>query len=225
MKPSYELREQVAWIRLDDGKANALRLENLQLLDQCLDRADADRATAIVFRGRDGMFSGGLDIKWLPTLDGPGLVELMHVFSGVMLRILASPRPTVALVSGHAVAGGCILACACDRRIGLRGPYRMQMNEVLVRMAMPSWAALIVSSAVPVPKLYDVLQLAVPFDFEAASEWGTLHALADSPEQLDSLGQAAAAQLGQLDANAFGATKRVLWAQAIERVKADLPGG
>ncbi len=222
MKPTYQLRGEAAWIQLDDGKVNAMRTEGLELLGRYLDRAAADNARAIVFRGRDGVFSGGLDIKWLPELDAVGLRKLMHVFSGVMLRILASPIPTVALVSGHGIAGGCILTCACDRRIGLAGDYRLQMNEVLVRMAMPSWAALIVSSALAAPKLYDVLQLGEPLSFEQAHSHGVLHALADGAEELDRMGAAVVTELCSLDPAAFAATKRVLWADAIARVERDL---
>jgi len=219
MKPTYALRGSTAWLSLDDGKANAMRIENLELLDRYLDRARDDGARAIVFRGRDGIFSGGLDLKWLPTLDRAEMRQLARVFSRVMLRVLASPIPTVALVSGHAIAGGCILTCACDRRIGLAGDYRMQMNEVLLRIPVPRWAALIVSSVLTAPALYDVLQLAVPLRFERALSLGVLHALADGPEALDRMGVEVAAELSLLDPAAFGATKQTLWAEEIARAE------
>jgi enoyl-CoA hydratase len=165
------------------------------------------------------MFSGGLDVKWLPTLDGDGARALVDVFSSSMLRVLASPLPTVALVSGHAVGGGCMLACACDRRIGLRGDYRLHLNEVAVRIPMPSWAALIASRAIPAPRLYDVLQLAEPLGFEEARALGTLHAIAGDGAQLDALGEQTAKALSLLDPSAFATTRKRLWAQAVERAR------
>jgi enoyl-CoA hydratase len=125
----------------------------------------------------------------------------------------------VGLVSGHAIAGGCMLACACDRRIGLRGPYRMQLNEVAVGIPMPSWASLIAASAIPAPRLYDVLQLSTPLSFEEALALGTLHELAADAAELDAKGEAAVAALATLSAPAFAATKQRLWAAEVERVK------
>jgi len=219
MNPRYERRGDAAWIVLDDGKANAMRTDGLRALAGMLDRARDEGARAIVIRGRDGMYSGGLDLKWLPSLEPAAMRELVEAFSSTMLAVLASEVPTVAAVSGHAIAGGCMLACACDRRIGLRGPYRMQLNEVAVGIPMPAWASLIATSAIPAPRLYDVLQLAAPLSFEEAHALGTLHDLADSAAELDAKAEAAATALAMLSAPAFATTKQRLWATEIERVK------
>lgn len=210
MNPAYALLDGAAWIRLDDGKANAMRTEGLRTLAALLDRAEKEGARAVVIRGRDGLFSGGLDRKWLPTLGPEGLAELAATFASTMQRVRTSPLPTVALVSGHAVAGGCILACACDRRLGPRGAYRLHMNEVAIGIPVPARAARIVASAVPAPRLHDVLQLAEPLSFEEAHGLGTLHGLADGLDALDEAGGRAAAALAALDAPAFVRTRSVL---------------
>lgn len=225
MNPTYELRGTTAWIRLDDGKANAMRTDGLIAFGEMLDRAQHEQVRSIVIRGRDGMFSGGLDVKWLPTLDADGGQALVRIFSTTMMRVLNSTIPTIALVSGHAIAGGCMLACACDRRIGVRGDFRMQMNEVAVGIPMPSWAALIASSAIPAPRLYDVLQLAESLAVAEARELGTLHELADDFVELDEMGEKAASLLALLDPPAFAQTKRSLWSEPSERVLKELGVG
>ena len=75
----------VLTISFDDGKANTLNTDRLRELHSLIDGAAADGTTAIVIRGRERMFSAGLDVKWLATLDGDGLIELSQVFSSTML--------------------------------------------------------------------------------------------------------------------------------------------
>ena len=107
MTINYRFDDAVAEIHLDDGKANVLRTEWFHEFARTLDRASKDGARAISIRGREGIFSGGLDTKWIPTLDKPRLVELIEAFGETMIKLWTSPIPTVAAISGHAIAGGC----------------------------------------------------------------------------------------------------------------------
>ena len=159
----HDSESKVAEIAFDDGKANVMSTAWFQELNGLLDRAEKDAAVAVLFRGRSGMFSGGLDMKWLPTLSPEEGRELVDTFSSTMLRVFGLPIPTVAAVTGHAVAGGCVLSSACDQRFCLEGPYRIQMNEVLVGMAMPTWAAVICQGAWPAPAANDLLLLGRAF--------------------------------------------------------------
>jgi enoyl-CoA hydratase len=159
----YRNDDGTAEIRFDDGKANVMSTDWFRELGGLLDRAEKDVAKAVLFRGRAGMFSGGLNMKWLPTLKGDEARELVETFSSTMLRVWGFPIPTVAAVGGHAVAGGCVLMSACDMRFAVDGPFRLQMNEVLVGMAMPSWASVICRTAWPEPQANDLLLLGRPF--------------------------------------------------------------
>jgi enoyl-CoA hydratase/carnithine racemase len=161
-------------------------------------------------------------MKWLPTLRGDDARELVETFSGTMLRVFALPIPTVAAIGGHAVAGGCVLASACDMRFAVDGPFRIQMNEVLVGMAIPSWAALICRSAFPVPQIDDLLLLGRPFSPQEARAIGALHGLAASEEACAEQARAAARGFGAIGARPFAVSKRRLRGAEIERVKAAL---
>jgi len=119
----YEKTDSVARIGLDDGKANAMSVPWFDALGAALDRAEADGAGAIVIAGRAGFFSGGLDLKLLPTLSKDELRHLSESFARVMLRVHGLGIPTVAAVTGHAIAGGAVLAMACDARV-LTAPWR-----------------------------------------------------------------------------------------------------
>ena len=58
----YELNGHTAFLRIDDGKANAVGHSFLDHVNAGLDRAESE-AKAVVLRGREGMFSAGFDLK------------------------------------------------------------------------------------------------------------------------------------------------------------------
>ncbi|MBM4245437.1 MAG: enoyl-CoA hydratase/isomerase family protein [Deltaproteobacteria bacterium] len=106
----YESDGRIARVVIDDGKANAMSVPFLEELTHLLDRAEGDGSSALVIAGRAGMFSGGLDLKLLPMLSREGLRELSETFARTMLRVFTFPLPTVAAITGHAIAGGAVLA-------------------------------------------------------------------------------------------------------------------
>ena len=220
MSIEYACDDGIARIRFDDGKANAMRTDWFRALNDALDRAEKDGARAVVLRGRTGMFSGGLDVKWVPTLSGDAAHEMVETFSATMLRVWTFPIPTVAEITGHAVAGGCVLACACDRRLALDGPYRIQMNEVLVRIALPSWARAICASAFGPPWLDRLALLAEPLSPERCYDLGVVESLSETPEELHQAALAAARACAALDPHAFAVSKQRARAAEAERVKA-----
>lgn len=219
MSFTYSRHEGTAEIHFDDGKANVMSTDWFRELGGLLDRAEGDEVRAVLLRGRAGMFSGGLDMKWLPTLTPAQGRELVETFSSTMLRVWSLPIPTVAALTGHAVAGGCVLASACDQRHAVDGPYRIQMNEVLVGMAMPTWASTICQSAFPAPQANDLLLLARAFSPREAHAIGALHGLAAGEDDLVAQARAAARALAAVRPQAYSATKARLRGAAVERAR------
>ena len=219
MSFEYACGEGIAEIHFDDGKANVMSTDWFRELGGLLDRAEKAEARAVIFRGRPGMFSGGLNMKWLPTLTPAQGRELVETFSGTMLRVWSFPIPTVAAVTGHAVAGGCVLTSACDQRFAIDGPYRIQMNEVLVGMAMPTWASLICQSAFPVPQANELLLLARPFSPKEAHAIGVLQGLAADEAELVAKARAAARALAAVGPKPYAITKARMRGAAVEHAK------
>ena len=215
---TYTLADGVAEIALDDGKANAFRNSWFAELNENLDRVEKDGAAAVLIRGRPGIFSGGLDIKWLPTLGRDELRETVEIFGRTMLRVLAFPRPTIAEITGHAIAGGCVLACACDKRFALEGEHRLQMNEVLRGMPVPSWAITICATAFPPAALSELLHFGEPFSTRRALDVGALSGLAADPDALHELAGSAARAATAVGGAQVATTKRRRYGPEIERL-------
>jgi len=124
----------VATITMDDGKANALSTAMWGELNDALDQAEKADAI-VVFTGRDGVFSGGFDLKEMQG--GPqnalGLTSLGSKFAR---RMMAYPRPIILAAGGHTIAMGAFLTLAADYSMIKEGDFKVGLNETLIGMTM-----------------------------------------------------------------------------------------
>jgi len=212
---SYETKDRIARITLDDGKVNAMSLGFFQALGAALDRAESERPGAVVITGRPGIFSAGLDLKLLPTLGAAELRTTLNSFARTMLRVFLFPIPTVAAVSGHAIAGGALLMFACDLRVAADGPARLQLNETAIGLALPSWAILIARSAIPPRWRTEAMLHARPYSPAEAQTRGFVDTVVPA-EQLLAAAAEAAAPLAALDQTAYAVSKNRLRAMGVK---------
>src|SRR5581483_3146531 len=87
----YARDGSLAVVTFDDGKVNAMSLAFFRALGEVLDRAETEHPAALLFTGRPGVFSAGLDVKLLPTLAPEALEETLLAFA-CDLRIMAAGR-------------------------------------------------------------------------------------------------------------------------------------
>src|SRR6185503_2297846 len=97
------------------------------------------RVRALVLTGSGSFFSGGFDFA-APRRDDAVAVEIYAAYRETHLKLLTLPKPTVAMVNGHAIAGGLVLVLACDYRLGVAGDYKVGLNEVAVGASFPRTA-------------------------------------------------------------------------------------
>src|SRR4051794_27587744 len=143
-------------LRLAHGKASALDVELLDALLRELDGA-AEQARALLLTGTGSIFSAGVDLFRL-TRDGSDYVRrFLPLLSRCLRALFAFPRPVVAAVNGHAIAGGCILALASDIRLMAEGGGRIGVPELLVGVPFPAAALEIVRFAVPPDKVQSLV--------------------------------------------------------------------
>jgi enoyl-CoA hydratase len=138
----YRLDDGVARIEMDDGKANALNPEMFVELSAALDRAEEEPDAAIVMLRslRPGIFSAGFDLKVISGGDQEKIRQMVRMGAEMVVRLLSYPKPVLSVMEGHAYPMGAFLLLASDVRLGVRGPYRVGLNEVQIGMTLPYWA-------------------------------------------------------------------------------------
>ncbi len=124
----YRCEHETAHISLDDGKVNALGSVSIAAVNDYLDQAVVDRASAVIISGRNGVFSAGFDLKELQS-DPSAPDKLRRQLIDLVLRIFTFESPIVMACTGHALAAGAALLLAGDRRIGVDGPFKLGFNE------------------------------------------------------------------------------------------------
>ena len=217
-KVTYSIKDGIARITMDDGKANAMNWEFFEQMGKSMDQAENDGAKVLVITGRPGFFSGGLDLKLLPTLSASEFGDFATTFARTMLRVFSFPAPTIAASTGHAIAGGAMLSFACDRRFALDGAYRIQMNETVIGITLPSWMFLIASSAIPSRWRNEALLHARAYNPNEALERGILNFVAHDAESLAAHVKAATTEMLTLNLPAYAASKKNLRQAEIEHV-------
>ena len=126
----------VSIIKLDDGKANAFSYDMLAQINELLAKVPRDSG-ALVITGRDGLFSGGFDLKTLATGDMEKITKMVQLGYRLLLELYSFKRPIIAAVSGHSIALGLFVTCCADSRIAIDGKYVCQANEVRNNMDIP----------------------------------------------------------------------------------------
>jgi len=222
-KMHYSLEDKIAIITLDDGKMNVMNWDFFKELNDCLDRALADKASVLIFTGRQGIFSAGLDLKLLPTLSTiEEQLKFQKTFATVMLRVYLFPIPTIAAYTGHSIAGGAILSYACDRFILGDGPYKLQINEVANKMILTSWILLICRSSIPHPHWKETLLHARAYSPREAFERGIVDDLIAPENNVMDAAKAFARELFALHGPAYAFTKKLMRQEEADKALSSL---
>jgi enoyl-CoA hydratase len=195
-------------LTLAHGKANTLDLEILAALQSALETAaSSEEVDAVVLTGKERIFSAGVDLFRVVN-GGREYVEVfLPALSSAINQLFALPKPVIAAVNGHAIAGGCILACACDVKIGVHGSGVVGVPELQVGVPFPVAALEVVRFAVGPENLSEVTLGGKTYSPEKALSLGLLDHLVDADELI---GQALehARRLAGLGARAFALTKQ-----------------
>lgn len=211
-------RDDVYVLELQSDNANAIDEPLLEQLANGLAAARDDRYAAVVLTGYDRFFSAGLNLKGLPE-DRAGMESFIDRFEAANLELLRFPRPVVAAVNGHAIAGGCVLACTADVRIGADARYKLGVSEVALGISFPATAFEIMRHTLSARWVPDVLlggELLSPAD---ACDAGILHRVVPEGSLLDEAVSKAAA-LADKPRAAFVHSKLQLREPMLERIAA-----
>jgi enoyl-CoA hydratase len=215
----YELRDSVAWLRFDDGRANVASHASMAAIDAALSRAEQE-ASAAVLLGRPGRFSAGFDLTVINQ--GVDASRALVTEGGELLvRIVESEVPVVAACTGHALAMGALMLLAADYRIGASGDFKLGLNEVAIKLTLPIFALELARARLAREQLARATTLAEVYDPAGALAAGYLDRVV-AAEQLEAEALAAASRFAQLSLGAYRSTKRKLRSAMLERIRASL---
>jgi enoyl-CoA hydratase len=210
---STDVRDDVAVLRIEHGRVGALDVELLNALTEAVAASDG----AVVITGSGSSFSAGVDLRQI--LDGGRSYteELLVALSRTFRAVFGHPRPTVAAVNGHAIAGGCVLALACDLRLMSGG--RIGLTELAVGVPFPTTALEIVRHALG-SRTGQVLLGAQTEDRERALALGMVDELTE-PGELLSRAVALAAELAARSPESYRLAKVQLHRAANAAIEAN----
>ena len=165
------------------------------------------------------MFSAGVNLIRLSEGGADYVRRFLPALHRLYDTVFFFPKPVVAAVNGHAIAGGCVLQCCADQRIAARDGGRIGVTELLVGVPFPPLAFEIMRFASPPRYLADGMFSGATFTPDVALARGLVDELTDASALLERA-VAAAETLAALSPQAFAQTKQQVRqpvADALER--------
>ncbi|MEO6420743.1 MAG: enoyl-CoA hydratase/isomerase family protein [Polyangiaceae bacterium] len=184
---------------------------NGEMLTFIIDQLRVAAGRPVLLTGTGNAFSAGLDLKYVASLDDSKMGAFLRLLEDCMVALYLYPGPTVALVNGHAIAGGCVLTQCCDRRVMIADPWaKMGLNEVAIGVRFPPRTLAIVRHRVPERHHEEVLLGAQLFDPQNALRLGLideLHSAESAPPYATDVARVRLKELASSPAAAYAATK------------------
>jgi enoyl-CoA hydratase len=209
-------RDGIAVLTMRHGKANALDTEFCNALADRLAALRTADVKAVVLTGTGKIFSAGVDLKRLSQGGALYVRDFLPSLHRLYETIFFHPKPVVAALNGHAIAGGCILAACADRRVMARDAGRIGVTELLVGVPFPALAFEILRFTVPARVLPEVTYSGATYATDAALDRGWVDDVAEPAELIEDA-LAVAQELAEISPAAFAQTKAQMRAPVAER--------
>jgi enoyl-CoA hydratase len=201
-----EDRGVVTTLRMVRGKGNALHIDLVTALLDALDRLERGPARAGIITGQGNVFGAGVDLPALADGGADYVRRFVPLLQRLFQRLATFPKPLVAAINGHAIAGGAIIMLACDQRLLARGTARIGLTEIRVGVLFPAWALEIVRFTTPPPHFATLITTGRTFLPEEALLRGLVDELVE-PADLAARAHTVAEELAALPPAIFTATK------------------
>ena len=214
-----KLNDGIAVLTMTHGKANALDIEFCGALTARFQELRTSDAKAVVIAGQGRMFSAGVDLKRLSEGGADYIRKFLPALHKLYDTVFFHPKPVVAAINGHAIAGGAVLACCADRRIMASESGRIGVTEMLVGVPFPALAFEIVRFAVPPRNLSEFTLSGATYTSDEAVRRGWVDEVV-APDGLLADAIAVAQELALLSPPAFAQTKRQIRQAVSERMAA-----
>lgn len=218
---AVERTGDVATLTMAHGRANTMDTDLCRAITQTLHQLEADpTCRAAVLTGTGSVFSAGADL--VAVLEGGTtyLETFLPALSDALDTLFRFPKPLVAAVNGHAIAGGCVVAAACDRRFMALGRARIGVPELVVGVSYPLVGLEILRFATAGRNLAELMYTGATLDAEDAVRRGLIDVAVEGDE-LPALAMTAAQSLARMPTESFRTTKDQLRRPFLHRIESD----
>ncbi len=210
--------DRVATAKLRRGKVNALNGAVVDQLRSVLRAWEVDpEVGAVVVTGTGKFFSFGFDIPEFLSFTRQEFSDYLCNFTDLYKYVFGYPKPVVAALNGHAIAGGCMLALACDHRIMVSGKAKLSLNEITFGSSVFAGSTEMLRFWVGSANATAVLVSGAMYSAEEAKGLGLVQDVV-SEEGLAERANQAAAALAQKHAPAFASIKSLLRRSIVEEM-------
>ena len=205
-------------LKLAHGKVSAIDIELGEAFIKEMEDAHDPSVKAVVLTGSGSSFSAGVDL-FRVLKDGPDYGRrFLPVLDNLLRAALTLPKPTIAAINGHAIAGGCILASTCDHRIMVEGNGRIGIPELAVGVPFPALPLQIMSARVADGPLRDLVFTGRTVLIDEAKALGLIDEKCPAGMLMDRALEVAQ-RMTTIPAGAFALTKQAFYTPILERTK------
>ncbi|MFC2092759.1 enoyl-CoA hydratase/isomerase family protein [Bacteroidota bacterium] len=203
-------KDGIASLTLNSGKVNALNETLVEELQGVLiNFANDKNIKAIIINGRGKFFTFGFDIPEFLNYSKADFKRYLTKFTDLYTYIFLYPKPVIAALNGHTIAGGCMMALACDYRIMVSGKAKIALNEIEFGSSVFAGCVEMLRFCVGNRNATNILYSGAMYSAEEAKDLG----LIDEVSNVESLIPAArntAVNLGEKPTNTFISIKSLL---------------
>lgn len=210
--------DQIATLVLKRGKVNALNDTVVdQLRDSFKSLENDPEVKAIILTGTEKFFSFGFDIPEFLSFTKIRFTQYLNNFTDLYTYIFVYPKPVIAALNGHTVAGGCMLALACDYRVMVTGKAKISLNEIGFGSSVFAGSTEMLRFWVGNAKATKILYSGAMYPAEEAKNIGLIHEIASKHDFMD-VTRNAASVMASKNPQAFASIKSLLRRKVAEEM-------
>jgi len=213
-----EHRESITILSFDHGKVNTIDAELFTEFIKQLQNLEKSECKAVVLTGTGSSFSAGVDLFRLLKDGNPYIESFVPLLTNGLLKLFTFPKPVVAAVNGHAIAGGCIVACACDYRLMAEGNGKIGAPEMLVGVPFPTLPLEILRYVIPKQHFQEIVYTGRLCSPKEAIPAGLIDDVVESENLLEQA-ITVAERFAAIPIQSFQSTKRLMRQPVIDRFK------